>query len=189
METAGAPTRGVRFPRPGSNWFPSRLRCLRQLFYWTAGWPVSPSVLLTDERETACIPPACKRSKQNGFVTVRNVNVISFLIPSSKRFFHEVPKVNNTVGSLYFRLFSHLRFIDTKSHLKDSKKSSWFIGFEYNHMIYYHSGSQNLFHLTCILKYSIERYRSYDPRTLKIMELRHRVSYIRSSWSLQIFSR
>lgn len=112
-------------------------------------------------------------ASKNGFVIVRNVDLISFFLPGNKCFLQGMSKMNNTVWrSLSFLIFSHLRSVDAKTTVKDVKKSSWFIIFEYNKVTLpqwkLESASADVF------KCSTERYGSYVPlQTLKILEIRN----------------
>lgn len=110
-------------------------------------------------------------ASKNGFVIVRNVDLISFFLPGNKCFLQGMPKMNNTVWrSLSFLIFSHLRSVDAKTTVKDVKKSLRFIIFEYSKVTLpqwkLESASAD------VLKCSTERYGSYVPlQTLKMSEI------------------
>ena len=110
-------------------------------------------------------------ASKNGFVIVRNIDLISFFLPGNKCFLQGMPKMNNTVWrSLSFLIFSHLRSVDAKTTVKDVKKSLRFIIFEYSKVTLpqwkLESASAD------VLKCSTERYGSYVPlQTLKMSEI------------------
>lgn len=114
-----------------------------------------------------------RAASKNGFVIVRNVDLISFFLAGNKCFLQGMPKMNNTVWrSLSFLIISHLRFVDAKTTVQDDKKLSWFIIFEYSKLTLPQRKLESA--SADVLKCSTEWCWSYIPlQTLKIMEIRN----------------